>query len=82
MSVGRDVVADMCGVPEYCVRCKKCNRAKAVKSGYHYNLLCSGWNHAKVRKDDFCSFYIPKKRRKNANKMPGLRPQISAEPYI
>ena len=52
MSVGRDVIADVCGVEEEDVRCETC-------VGFSGHLWCEAWEQP-TRAEDFCSFWQKK----------------------
>lgn len=61
MSVSRDVIANVNGVPVDYVKCENCYHNKGAIVG---NVIdCSFWknNDFSISKNDFCSFWADKK---------------------
>lgn len=57
MSVGRDVIADACGVQEERVRCLNCQCAE--RENFNGLYFCSAWEQY-ILESDFCSFWRDK----------------------
>jgi len=58
MSVSRDVIADVIGVPEDNVRCDNCDYSRRFVGNMH---LCNFWNDQWTKPDAFCSFFKERK---------------------
>lgn len=54
MSVSRDVIVDVIGIPEDKIRCDNC---KYVKKWINDAYLCSFWHDQMTYADCFCSFF-------------------------